>query len=183
MRYSIDAERLPFYRRVRRNPDAFGLPEEAHLVAVWPEKRKKVGPSITAPDGVARFVRGLSSAPVERLLALPVDRKNRILGVVIAAQGSISEAEFHPREVFAAAIGARASAVILVHNHPSGDPTPSDADRVVTARMVLVGKIIDIPVLDHVVVGRDGAYASLQQLGMWPGDEMNEAVRRLGVRA
>ena len=71
----------------------------------------------------------------------------------------------HPREVFKAAIQQTAASIILVHNHPSGDPTPSREDIEVTARMVQVGRVMDIPVLDHIILGNDN-YISLKEKGV-----------------
>jgi DNA repair protein RadC len=74
----------------------------------------------------------------------------------------------HPREVFRAAIIESAAAVILVHNHPSGDPTPSREDREVTDQMAEAGRLIGISVLDHIVIG-DGRYVSFVELGLLTG--------------
>ena len=71
----------------------------------------------------------------------------------------------HPREVFLAAICASAAAVILVHNHPSGDPTPSAGDRTITEQLVAAGRLLDIPVHDHVIVGA-GRYTSFAEAGL-----------------
>lgn len=71
----------------------------------------------------------------------------------------------HPREVFCAAIVAGAAAVILSHNHPSGDPTPSADDRAVTDQLVAAGRLLDIPVHDHVILGR-GRYVSFAEAGL-----------------
>ena len=82
--------------------------------------------------------------------------------------GSLSASVVHPREVFRAAIDHAAAAMILLHNHPSGDPTPSREDIAVTERLVKAGKIMDIPVLDHVVLGRD-RFISLKEKGLLQG--------------
>jgi len=70
-----------------------------------------------------------------------------------------------PREVFRAAIALNAAAIILAHNHPSGDPTPSPDDRAITAQLVAAGKLLDIPVADHIVIGR-GRYISFSEAGL-----------------
>lgn len=89
----------------------------------------------------------------EEFLALFLDAKNRIISVHSVAVGSLSLCIVHPREVFKAAILANASGVILAHNHPSGDPTPSKEDRELTDRLCKAGEILGIRVLDHVVIG------------------------------
>ncbi len=79
---------------------------------------------------------------------------------VLVTRGILDASLIHPREVFRLAVGEGAAGVILVHNHPSGDPTPSEEDRVITRQLSKAGRALGIPVLDHVVVGR-GRYVSL----------------------
>jgi DNA repair protein RadC len=102
----------------------------------------------------------------EVFYVLLLDGKNRVHGEVLVSEGSLTAALVHPREVFAPAIREAAAAVILVHNHPSGDPTPSAEDRALTERLRQVGELVGIRVLDHVVVGR-GRWASLAEEGRW----------------
>jgi DNA repair protein RadC len=102
----------------------------------------------------------------EVFYVLLLDGKNRAQGEVLVSEGSLTAALVHPREVFAPAIREAAAAVILVHNHPSGDPTPSAEDRALTERLRQVGELVGIRVLDHVVIGR-GRWASLAEEGRW----------------
>ncbi|HJQ82767.1 MAG TPA: JAB domain-containing protein, partial [Candidatus Binatia bacterium] len=102
----------------------------------------------------------------EVFYALLLDGKNRVQSEVLISEGSLTAALVHPREVFLPAIRAAAAALILVHNHPSGDPTPSAEDRAITERLRQVGELVGIRVLDHVVVGR-GTYASMAEDGRW----------------
>ena len=83
----------------------------------------------------------------------------------VISVGSLTASVVHPREVFTAAIQQTAASIILVHNHPSGDPTPSREDIEVTSRMVQVGKVIDIPVLDHIIIGGDN-FVSIKEKGL-----------------
>jgi DNA repair protein RadC len=88
------------------------------------------------------------------------------------SQGLLDTLLVHPREVFRAAIMANAAAVILVHNHPSGDPTPSDADIKVTRDLIRAGQLLKIEVVDHVIIGRASEerakdYSSLKELGLF----------------
>ncbi|MFH1021978.1 MAG: DNA repair protein RadC [Planctomycetota bacterium] len=92
----------------------------------------------------------------ERFIAVFLDARNRILRDEVISEGSLTASVVHPREVFRAAIREAAAAVILVHNHPSGDPEPSPEDAEITRRLVAAGTLVGIRVLDHVVVGRDG---------------------------
>jgi len=89
----------------------------------------------------------------EQFYSMTFDSKNRIIGVNLVSQGSISSSIIHPRECFKPAVAASAAAVAFVHNHPSSDPAPSREDRDCTARLVKAGKILGIRVLDHVVCG------------------------------
>jgi len=84
---------------------------------------------------------------------------------ITVTRGLLNSSLVHPREVFREAIAERAAAIILVHNHPSGDPTPSPDDRVVTEQLVQAGKVLDIPVQDHVIIGR-GRYISFAEAGL-----------------
>ena len=101
----------------------------------------------------------------EYFLALLLDGKNRILRRVQVSEGSLNQSIVHPREVFAPAVKASAAAVILVHNHPTGDPGPSSEDIAITRRLKESGDIMGIKVLDHIIVG-DGDYVSLVERGL-----------------
>lgn len=94
-----------------------------------------------------------------------LDQKNRVVGVQVVSIGSVAASLVHPREVFKTALVANASAVIVIHNHPSGDPTPSREDREITNRLKAAGDIVGITLLDHVVIGGDG-YLSLAEAGL-----------------
>ena len=100
----------------------------------------------------------------ERFLAIALNARHRVLQVFEVAQGYTNGVEVHPREVFRPLIREAAAAAIFAHNHPSGDPTPSQDDLYITSRLKEVGKLIGIKVLDHVVVG-DAGYVSLAEEG------------------
>jgi len=99
--------------------------------------------------------------PVKReyFFALALNSKNLLIREVLVSVGSLSLSVVHPREVFTSAVRDSASAIILLHNHPSGDPLPSNEDRECTKRLVKAGKILGIRVLDHIVIGHDGYYS------------------------
>jgi DNA repair protein RadC len=101
----------------------------------------------------------LSDAPTERFLMFMLNAKNRVLGFVEVSVGSLNAFVIHPRDAYRAAVIMGASAVVVAHNHPSGDPAPSREDRESTKRLALAGKILGIRLLDHVVVGEDGHYS------------------------
>lgn len=89
-----------------------------------------------------------------------LDVKNHVIGINVVSIGSLSASVVHPREVFKAAILANAANIILTHNHPSGDPAPSKEDISITSRLVQAGRLMDIPVLDHIIIG-DGTGRSM----------------------
>jgi DNA repair protein RadC len=89
----------------------------------------------------------------ESFFVLLLDGRHRVLGFHVVSTGSLQTAPVHPREVFSAAIREGAAAMVVAHNHPSGDPAPSAEDRAVTERLRRVGDLVGIEVLDHVVVG------------------------------
>lgn len=96
----------------------------------------------------------------EEFHALLLDTRHRVVREVLVTRGILDASLIHPREVFRVAVSESAAGVILVHNHPSGDPSPSPEDRAITRQLAEAGRALGIPVLDHVVVGR-GRYASL----------------------
>ena len=106
-----------------------------------------------ADDVFGAFELPVKGLTVEKFWVLCLNRKNRLLRQHEATSGTASSSLVHPREVFREAIRAGASAVICVHNHPSGDPDPSPEDIDVTRRLIDAGRLIGIPLLDHVIVG------------------------------
>lgn len=104
----------------------------------------------------------------EQFHVILLDRKNRVTRHVMVSQGSLTASVVHPREVFNPAIRDSAAAVIFVHNHPSGDPQPSQEDRTLTARLAEAGRLLGIEVLDHVIVGRN-TYMSFADEGLLNG--------------
>jgi len=123
-------------------------------------------PFRSAAEVFERYRYRLADSPVEVFLAVLLDVKHRPLRVERVSVGVLDGSLIHPREVFAAAVRERAAAVILLHNHPSGDPSPSAEDREVTRRLRSAGGILGIPVIDHVIVG-DGAFFSFREESGW----------------
>jgi len=119
------------------------------------EERPSV-PRISEPADVVRLVGGrLRDLQVEEFHLLALDTRSRVLRDVLVTRGLLDSSLVHPREVFRAAISEAAAGIILVHNHPSGDPTPSAEDRAVTRQLVAAGQLLDLPVYDHVIVAGD----------------------------
>lgn len=101
----------------------------------------------------------------EYFIALLLDGKNRIIREEQVSEGSLNQSIVHPREVFSRAVKDSAAAVILIHNHPSGDPGPSREDREITRRLKEAGDVLGIKVLDHIIIG-DGSYFSFVEMGL-----------------
>ena len=124
------------------------------------------GAPVRSPRDVARlFAPRLEDLPVEEFHVAVLDAQHRLERDITVTRGILTSSLVHPREVFREAIAERAAAIILVHNHPSGDPTPSADDRIVTEQLVAAGKLLDIPVHDHVIIGR-GRYTSFAEAGL-----------------
>ena len=124
----------------------------------------KVPPAIRSPQDAVQYFRQLSYRTQEEFHVLLLDTKHRVLSSSHVTTGILDGALVAPREVFAKAIKQAAAAVVLVHNHPSGDSSPSQEDKVLTVRMVEAGKILGIDVLDHIIVGHLG-YSSAKEDG------------------
>jgi DNA repair protein RadC len=128
-------------------------------------RRLHAGAAIHGPaDVFAHFHPSLRLVPHEKFIALLLDGRQRVLREHVVSQGTLTASLVHPREVFRPALREAAAAMILVHNHPSGDPTPSPEDREVTRRLVRAGDLLGVRVLDHVVVAERG-YCSLKEDG------------------
>ena len=129
------------------------------------EAREEGVPVRSPRDVYAAFAPRLEDLPVEEFHVAVLDSQHRLERDITITRGILNSSLVHPREVFREAIAERAAAIILVHNHPSGDPTPSADDRAVTAQLVAAGRVLDIPVHDHVLVGR-GRYTSFAEAGL-----------------
>jgi DNA repair protein RadC len=123
-------------------------------------------PQLSTPRELAAYLLAqYGTTDVEQFGIVMLDTKNRIIRVRIVSSGSLDSTVVHPREVFREAASAAAAAIVLFHNHPSGDPTPSPDDLHLTAETVAAGRLLDVPVLDHLIVGHD-AYVSLRDRGV-----------------
>lgn len=126
---------------------------------------KKIGVRLGDPIGVAKAIRKLlPDNRREHVIALYLDGSHVIVGYSVVSTGTANQAPVHPREIFQAAIACGACALIIAHNHPSGDITPSMQDRDVTKRIKEAGILLGIPLLDHVIVSSK-SYTSFQERG------------------
>jgi len=129
-------------------------------------RRSAERPQFRLPKDAAVYLLPRYGAhPVERFGALLLDTKHRLLRAHIISEGSLDASLAHPRDVFRAAVAGGAAGVLVFHNHPSGDPTPSPDDHAVTQRLARAGHIIGVPLVDHVVLA-DGVYWSFKEHGM-----------------
>ncbi len=137
-------------------------------------------PTIHSPaDAAAMLQHEMDAFEQEHLRVMLLDTRNRLIDIVEVYQGSLNSAQVRVAELFKSAIQRAAAGIILVHNHPSGDPTPSPDDVVVTREVVLAGKLLDIEALDHLIIGR-GRFVSLKERGLGFDGRVSEM--RLGIR-
>ncbi len=117
------------------------------------------------PEDVVLKLLPLRDKKVEQFVVLLVDNKNRLMGKRVVSRGTVDQTPVYPREIFRFAIQKQASGVILGHNHPGGDPAPSVQDHELTKRIVHGGQVLDIRVLDHIIVAKNGHF-SFQAQGL-----------------
>jgi DNA repair protein RadC len=123
-------------------------------------------PQITSPDDAAQLLLAAMSGEVqEQLRVILLDTRHHVLRMAVVYVGNANSAVVRMSEVFRDAIKDNATAIIVAHNHPSGDPTPSPEDLALTVEIVKAGKLLDIEVLDHIIVGQS-TYVSLKQRGL-----------------
>jgi DNA repair protein RadC len=127
------------------------------------------GPWFRDAGDVATYLirQGHADRDREAFIVLLLDVKHRVIAEEVVTIGILDGSLIHPREVFKAAVAGSAAGIIIAHNHPSGDPKPSGEDLATTKRLVEAGKILGIPVVDHVIVGSTGAHFSFREQGGW----------------
>lgn len=114
----------------------------------------------------SRFIEELKDEEQEHFIVLCLNTKNEIIARKTISIGTLDQALVHPRDVFRFAIKSNAARIIAVHNHPSGNPEPSENDKTVTKRLIRSGDILGIEILDHIIVGND-SYISLRERGLF----------------
>lgn len=129
--------------------------------------RGKQPPVVTKPDDVAQLLMAsLKKEKREHFIVVLLTSRHTVLGIETISVGSLNASIVHPREVFRAAIVASAASMILAHNHPSGDISPSDDDIEITNRLADTGRLVGIEVLDHIIVGGNGSFLSFKEKGL-----------------
>lgn len=128
--------------------------------------KRAVRISLNQPESVAEYyMETLRHEPKEKLLLAMFDAKSSLLGDEVISVGTVRHSLVSPREVFLKALQYKAVHIVLLHNHPSGDPTPSEADKMVTKRIAACGKMMDIALADHIIIG-DNNYISFREKGL-----------------
>lgn len=123
------------------------------------------GTRISGPPDIYAQLETTGSLAQECFCVLCLDTRNRLIRRHLVSLGTLNQSLVHPREVFRPAIRDGAAAIILAHNHPSGDPSPSAEDLAITGKLIEAGGLLDIQVLDHLVIG-DGRYCSMREQGL-----------------
>lgn len=150
---------------LRSNLSLLGELAMRYQVAVQPERPEEM-PTISCPQDVHDLLGPeLSILAQEQLRVLLLNTRNQVVGQRTVYQGTVNSSAVRPAEVLRAAVIENAPSIVVCHNHPSGDPTPSPEDVKVTHDLVAAGKLLDIEVMDHIVIGK-GRYASLKEKGL-----------------
>lgn len=170
-RFGTLAEVLSAPTRELMRIDGIG-PESVHFFKVVHAVAQRIArdpvwrrPVLSSWSQVLDYLRvAMAFEREEQFRVLFLDRKNALIADEVQQRGTVDHTPLYPREVVRRALDLGASALILVHNHPSGDPTPSHEDRQITDQLSAAGTLLGIPVLDHIIIG-DGQYTSLRELG------------------
>lgn len=139
--------------------------ESAHKYADIPTRLDDPGKIIDYADSILNF----DAMTKENFVLVPVDTKLKPLGVFVLTTGTINASLVSTRDVFQAALLCNAASIFVLHNHPSGDPSPSRQDKGITKKLIDAGKLMEIPLVDHVIVG-EGKYYSFKVDGNAEGD-------------
>lgn len=139
--------------------------ESAHKYADIPTRLDNPGKIISYADSILNF----DGMTKENFVLVPVDTKLKSLGVFVLTTGTINASLVSTRDVFQAALLCNAASIFVLHNHPSGDPSPSRQDKGITKKLIDAGKLMEIPLVDHVIVG-EGKYYSFKIDGNAEGD-------------
>jgi len=144
--------------------------ENIQIVSIKMVKEKKLeygDIQISSPKDCANiFKKFIGDYDREALVVLTLDTKNKITSLTVASLGSLNYSIVHPREVFKTAILSNASSIIISHNHPSGETTPSKEDIKITKRLRECGDILGIELIDHIIIGDNNKYLSFKEKGL-----------------
>ncbi len=158
---------------VKKVEKALGLPpvQACQIVAVFELGRRLFGKQhevfLRSPEEVFQYARDMARLRKENLRGLYLDTRNKLIRDEIIAIGTLNESLASPREIFAPAIQTPAAALILAHNHPSGDPSPSRQDIELTKRVLGASKVLGIDILDHIIIGSEGYFSLREKTDIW----------------
>ncbi len=142
-------------------------PKEAYLIKIIYELGKRIFtfqekyPQVTSTEDIVKLLLPSMHLKQEEFRVVLLNSKNKVIGFPVISRGSLDQTIVYPRDVFRPAIVSGAQFIVLVHNHPSGDPTPSEQDILLTRELCLCGKVMGIKIIDHVIIGTEG-YASFK---------------------
>lgn len=139
---------------------------EVSVRLVRKRRKRKASPIICSPKEAFGLMQHLGVYDREVFYCLHLDTRNRLVSYEEVSKGTVNASLVHPREVYKAAILSSANAIVLVHNHPSGDPSPSREDLDITGRLQKAGDILGIEVLDHIIIGDDTFYSLKEESDM-----------------
>lgn len=162
--------RLPFSKL--QAIKGLGPAKAAELLAVFALGRRlaitapEEKPQVKSPSDAANLLSAMGIMEQEQMRVLLLDTKNRVLSTHLAYQGSLHTTVVRVSELYREAVRQNCAAILIAHNHPSGDPTPSPEDIALTRELVKAGKLLDIELLDHLVIGANGKFTSLKERGL-----------------
>jgi len=155
------AEKQPAQKTANKTP---------FIIDGFMQARESTKTAIETPISVYKEVSEMGSFGQETFCVLTLNTKNKLINKHIITIGLIDSTPVHPREIFKPAIQDAAKSIILIHNHPSGDPSPSSQDLKITRRFIDAGRLLDIPIRDHVIIGREYCdppqFVSLREQGL-----------------
>lgn len=146
--------------------NGIGMAKASTIIAAFEFVRRRIKPEglkIKKPVDVLQLIQHYADRPQEHFIAISVNGANEVMNIRVVTIGLVNQSQVHPREIFADIITDRASAVIIAHNHPSGNLAPSKNDISVTDRIKAAGQILGINLLDHIIFGKKGYYSFLEQ--------------------
>jgi len=135
---------------------------QKYTICLVKDSSFKVGNNkVTVPQTAAEILRSyLQGVDREHFVVMMLDNKNKVIGINTSHVGTLAGTFFHPREIFKPAILSNAAGIIIAHNHPSGDATPSEDDRNTTKRIKEAGEVLGIQLFDHIIIGEEGSFYS-----------------------
>ena len=146
--------------------DGIGMAKASIIIAAFEFVRRRIKPEglkIKKPTDVLKSIQHYADRPQEYFIAISVNGANEVMNIRVVTIGLVNQSQVHPREIFADIITDRASAVIIAHNHPSGNLNPSENDILITQKIKAAAQVLGIKLLDHIILGKKGYYSFLEK--------------------